>query len=86
MSYVKPVLHLVMILFFAAYVMSCGPRYVRDYMDKKKACHQTERVSPGKLVKETLIKPYVRIWQSWQPVIEYGLALINVQGSQATGT
>lgn len=73
---IKRVLHLTTILFFTAYVLSCGPRYVREYIGKHKAGQQTEKVTPGELVRESLVKPYIRIWQSWRPTVKYGLALI----------
>jgi hypothetical protein len=84
MLYFKPALHLALILFFAAYVMSSGPRYVRQFRERE--VNKGQSLSPGQAVKNSFIRPYVRIWQSWRPVIKQGLALIRVQGLQATGT
>lgn len=88
MFYFKPALHLVLILFFTAYVMSSGPRLIRELRETKTEQYNKSSVSPSQVFRKTLMEPYRRIWQSWQPVIEYGLALIRVQGfrAQVAGT
>ena len=60
---IKPALNLTLVLFFTSYVMSSGPRYVRQLNEKYKV-RNTESVSPLQAMKRALVKPYVTIWES----------------------